>query len=671
MKALLFKEARENVVAAALGLVIYALLLAAQYREYVTGFPQLSQPLAESSFAWSTQWFCIIFGAVLGWLQIHNERRPDLWAFLLHRPMTRTQIFLGKTLAGLAIYAIVVGAPLLVFIAWALWPGNVAAPFEWALLRPLAILLLAGVVFYFGGMLTGLRQARWYGSRALGLGLGLIVCLQLERRAEWWQALLTLTVGGGILAAAAWGAFQAHGYYRRQPILGKAALVFSLMAGGVIVAAIAAVLPVFLFSRGEANWSSTYYGMNNEGIVEKITQRHGVSAAEVVGMAGRTILEPQPARKVPVSDLNRRTAQSLPIELREDDPFRPLSWFRKDVSRVVEWQATSDALWYYWRRYGRLVGYDIATRRFIGSVGPDGFASNLTGHGDRFGNSLVWQGERVLWTPSTLYRPDLEQRALKPLFTTTSEDPIITASAIMIGNQDWKFTQVTTKRFIHLLTATGEPVWKAPYDSSSQLYARANIFLLNEPGQFALWMSPTHYDKEQQGWSAPLHVLWLARDQGVERSADVPGLPPSGRAHNPAETVLHAVAPPVALLAPAWFNPDMWRTPAPRELLLIAWGVAVIVCLPIGLWLGRRYRFTPAALVAWSAFLVLFGVPGLLAFLGAQEWPARVPCPACKRLRLVDRRQCEHCGADFAPAEKTGTEVFAPLEAGTANATSG
>ena len=122
---------------------------------------------------WSTVWFCAIFGAVLGWLQIHNERRPDLWAFLMHRPMTPTEIFLGKTLAGLGLYAVVVGAPLLGFIIWALWPGHVAAPFEPAMLRPLAAYVLAGVGFYFAGMLTGLRQARWYASRALGLGLAL------------------------------------------------------------------------------------------------------------------------------------------------------------------------------------------------------------------------------------------------------------------------------------------------------------------------------------------------------------------------------------------------------------------------------------------------------------------------------------------------------------------
>jgi hypothetical protein len=97
---------------------------------------------------------------------------------------------------------------------------------------------------------------------------------------------------------------------------------------------------------------------------------------------------------------------------------------------------------------------------------------------------------------------------------------------------------------------------------------------------------------------------------------------------------------------------------------LLSWGSAVLVCLPIGWWLGRRYRFSFAAQAGWAVFHVLFGVPGLLAFLSVQEWPAREACPNCKKLRVVDRPQCEHCGADFAPPEKTGTEVFAPLQAG-------
>jgi hypothetical protein len=86
--------------------------------------------------------------------------------------------------------------------------------------------------------------------------------------------------------------------------------------------------------------------------------------------------------------------------------------------------------------------------------------------------------------------------------------------------------------------------------------------------------------------------------------------------------------------------------------------------LPVGLWLGWRYRFSFAAQAGWAVFLLLFGLPGLLAFLSVQEWPAREACPNCKKPRVVDRAQCEHCEANFAPPEKTGTEVFEPLQTG-------
>ena len=104
-----------------------------------------------------------------------------------------------------------------------------------------------------------------------------------------------------------------------------------------------------------------------------------------------------------------------------------------------------------------------------------------------------------------------------------------------------------------------------------------------------------------------------------------------------------------------------WGTGIPPELLLFSWGAQSWCACRSGLWLGRRYQFSIAAQAGWAVFHLLFGVPGLLAFLSVQEWPAREACPNCKRLRLVDRPQCDRCGADWPPPEKTGTEVFAPL----------
>src|SRR5208282_3482496 len=88
------------------------------------------------------------------------------------------------------------------------------------------------------------------------------------------------------------------------------------------------------------------------------------------------------------------------------------------------WQATPDTLWYYWGRYGRLVGYDIATRRFIGSLGPDDFAQNMSGDGNHFGggrnNNFPAASRRIINTAHTVYELDLEHRSTQAIFTITN-----------------------------------------------------------------------------------------------------------------------------------------------------------------------------------------------------------------------------------------------------------
>jgi prepilin-type N-terminal cleavage/methylation domain-containing protein len=660
MRSLVCKEVRENVKAAALGLAIYTLLLVLQYRNYVAFPRDMTHPLADKTLLWNTVWFGGIFGAVLGWLQIHNERRPDLWAFLLHRPLTRTQIFLCKALAGLGLYALVVGLPLLVFTAWALWPGHVAAPFELTMLRPLAAYVLTGVVFYFAGMLTGLRQARWYGSRPLSLGMALIVCLLMQVQPVWWRGFLVILLGAAILAVAVWGGFQTHGYYRGQPVLGKAALICATMLGSLIVAVLAAPLLSSLFLRSDRPSPHSSYAMTKEGEVFKTTQ--GPEGAwTIVDLEGKPLIDAKTGRPVGMAEFSRRVQKAYSIEMDLDKAVRPTNWTVADREVAVPWLATSDTLWYYWRRYGRLVGYDIATRRLVGSLGPNGFAQDPSGGGERFSNSAAHGSRRTIWTDTTLYLLDLDQRQIKPLFTTTPDDPILAASEFAFNGFDWDYTAVVTKRFIHLLTADGQPAWKAPYDSRDASYRQAEIYPLKPPGQFALWLVPSGGENKRAGWNLPTHVIWLACGQGVISSADLPPLPQYRSGFRPVERLVCAVAPPALLLTLSWLKAGMWPTGMPRELLLLSWGTALLVCLPLGWWLGRRYRLSLAAQAGWAVFHGLFGVPGLLAFLSVQEWPARVPCPDCQRLRLVDRQQCEHCGAVFAPPEKTGTEVFAPL----------
>jgi ABC-type transport system involved in multi-copper enzyme maturation permease subunit len=341
MKALVRKEMRENVRLAALGLVVHTLMLVQHYREYVAAPTNMSQPLANPEILWSTAWFCGIFGAVLGWLQVHNERRPDLWAFLIHRPMTRTGIFLGKVTAGLGLYALVVCLPLLGFILWARLPGHVASPFEIAMLRPVAVYVLAGILYYFAGMLSDLRQARWYASRVLGVGVAIVVSLLVSVSPEFWVSLVFILSGAAILATAVWGAFQSDGHYRGQPAWGKAALTTALMVGCVILAFLAAMLASTFLPRSQPAGTSSNYIMTTNGLVLKSTQGAD-RPTEVVDLEGKPVLDEKTGKPMDAADFNQRVALALalPLEVAQDARHRGGTWIHGDLSLTFPWGVT-------------------------------------------------------------------------------------------------------------------------------------------------------------------------------------------------------------------------------------------------------------------------------------------------------------------------------------------
>jgi hypothetical protein len=86
-----------------------------------------------------------------------------------------------------------------------------------------------------------------------------------------------------------------------------------------------------------------------------------------------------------------------------------------------------------------------------------------------------------------------------------------------------------------------------------------------------------------------------------------------------------------------------------------------LVCAIAVLLLARHQGLGFLAQLGWIGFILLCGLPGLIAFVCVREWTAHEICPNCKKSRIVDHEHCEHCGAEFAPPEKNGIEIFEPL----------
>jgi hypothetical protein len=678
MRTLIRKELRENFKVALIGFALFAFILFENYRN-CAGF---TVPLLDGRagpVTPMTGFLCAIFGAILGWLQIHNERHRDLWAFLVHRPLSRSKIFLAKTVAGFCLYTLGAGLPLLGLIILTAMPGHFAAPFEWVMVLPVLACFLAGFVCYFAGMLTGLRQARWYVSRGLGLGAAFVVCLAVSNAPEFSRALRLILVGGAVLATAAWGSFLSGGCYEGQPGLGRRALVVSLTLGCLVVVGFALALLEYQFHWPPiAENTGIRYQITKDGAIYKITQPAG-KPEEITELNAGPFKDAMTGPPVTETNIYLRAAPQFGVQPVFLDLSKGENWscgvYQQSIRYFYLWRQTTNTLW-YWNRNGRLWGYDTASRRFIGSLGPDGFAPGNTSGTARF----TWTegpiedhyhgsasfAPRTLMTDHAVYLLDLDHRVVKPLYVATNNDRIGWASDVSLQlrwypdwGPSWDYTIVVTTNFVSLLTPDGNLVWQTPYTPTYPAYNDVEVSFLESSNRFALCFHPANQVNKTN--NLPAHYVWLTASLGALTNLDVPS-PIAQTWIQPWTKQLEGLGlPPVGLPGVDWLDRRVKWTLADfllPELQLSL--VMAVVCAIAGWCLGRRYHFTSTSQLKWAVFHLLTGLPGLLGFLCVQEWPAREPCPNCQKLRLVNREKCEFCGAGFAPPPKNGTEIFEP-----------
>ena len=107
-------------------------------------------------------------GDCLGLRQTVGESIHGTWMFLLHRPVGWTRLIGVKLLVGVALYLVCGAAAILVYAWWAATPGTHASPFEWSMTVPTwKVWIVMPIVYLGGAFLSGMRPARWVGTRLL------------------------------------------------------------------------------------------------------------------------------------------------------------------------------------------------------------------------------------------------------------------------------------------------------------------------------------------------------------------------------------------------------------------------------------------------------------------------------------------------------------------------
>jgi hypothetical protein len=208
MRALALKELREvsgiTAIALAAYLALVINLMGAKVFDWVPGMPAgtTGVPFADGNFTGFFVLISVVFAVALGFRQSAWESGKGTFLFLLHRPSSRDAIFLTKLAAGAGVLFVCLSLPIMLYGWWAAVPGHHPSPFEWSMTESAWRLALQMPLLYLGAFLSGLRPARWLGSRLLPLVAAAVAVVVLNVLPWWWPLGLPLVVVLNAVAVA-------------------------------------------------------------------------------------------------------------------------------------------------------------------------------------------------------------------------------------------------------------------------------------------------------------------------------------------------------------------------------------------------------------------------------------------------------------------------------------
>jgi hypothetical protein len=664
MTAIIWKELRENLKWAVLWAIPLTIGMAlAAMNEW--------DSLCSKPFVAFTLSVSCIGGFLLGLGQVVPERARDQWAFLMHRPLSPTRIFLSKVIAGSGLYLAAMLIPLFLAAFWVSRPGRIPAPFDWRMTSAGVVLILNGMLYYFSALIIGTRRARWYASAILPLSIAVVSTVDVFWVAELWQALSIIVIGLAIVAPAAWGSFMCGGQYRSQPLAARAALGLTIVCGFMMISS---VLEMALSRWGRAHdvepplWSFSYT-FGSEAQIVRVAYNFKTRSRTVTDLEGKHAYL---GADVPMNVLRR--AYSDPA------PYQAGRVFSADrYMRRISLDAPVNEQWYYCRHEGLLLGYDVTKRELVGSIGPAGFVPAGQQPRERFEDALLdgslsGQNSDLLAFPTGLYRLSLARRRLEPVFSAVPAEPITLAARLWEswGKYEGYSLAVVSGNHVRVLDENGRELFSFDLQWPDYLWVCATRSPDGE--RYIIWYLSS--DRRERG---PEHVVELASDGRELRRYDLPplaNLVPEPRWRRPILlSVLNALNP--LGRSAVWGPMNLLLTPEPYQkgefgeglrsfvhdllhpnLFVTPMLVSGSLCA-VGTWLlARRRGFERRPRRLWTAIGFLAGPAGILTLLVLRGQPSRVACPACGKPRVVTRNNCEHCGVAFTRPAPDPADIF-------------
>jgi hypothetical protein len=151
-------------------------------------------PFVQDNFLTILFFIGVALAIALGFRQSAWEPSQGTALYLLHFPLARHAIFLTKLLTGIGILLVCTLLPILIYATWAAFPGTHPGPFEWSMTVPAFRIWLLMPLAYLGAFASGIRPARWFGSRLLPLLAVAIPAIYLYILPHWWLIAFPLLI---------------------------------------------------------------------------------------------------------------------------------------------------------------------------------------------------------------------------------------------------------------------------------------------------------------------------------------------------------------------------------------------------------------------------------------------------------------------------------------------
>jgi hypothetical protein len=681
MKALVWKELRENILWAVLAMLALgaAQIYALHHSQYANDFTNSDGfTLCRKQFLTATMFGNAVAGIALGLLQVLPELKRDRWAALLHLPLPRGRFFWGKAIAGVILYFAAAGLPFLFAVWHVATPGNFTAPFVPEMIAPGLADLAAGLCYYFAALLAALQGGRiaW---RALPFFAAVHVTFFALHEVLFRVVVESAVAMSLVLAIAGWGAIHARESLRARPWLGRIAFLVIAFYGACGVGDLVNALGGIAGRKGEARFS--YWQTLDDGAPARADYVNNVLVASTE-VNGKPFANPnyRPDRFA-YHTLGMNTATSYIGD--SHDWHRPLypRAYRDSNTYLYAGRPYSHPraeVWFFLYGSRYYIGMLPMEKREFARLGVDGFtpagASPRPFPEDVY-PSQIGSDILMIAAPDSLRFVHLAKRRVDPVVLPAPGPIYGTCHAwANVSNGSVDFEGVALPSGMAVYTVSERPVAMLPYRHDVDRWGRVSMGVLKTMDRFVLKSEPSNWIDAKTRRSMPSYIDLMDSQGTVLISYEIPPPPPPVNPPQWSGFIAQRLESPAFFFGEmlyrrigAAFGSSRLREAPGMQLgadlpsTLQAGRILVLVALVLSvvtfLW-SRRAQLPSHRIWAWAAGVLFLGLPGFIIFWLTAERPHTVPCAACRRPRPIKGEHCPHCGAAWPAKPADGTEIL-------------